>query len=376
VASGAGGGGRIDGEVAQLATVAASAAIAIPPEIERLRLGGDVRDVDDPCLVMTDPSSRTSTPAGSAAGDPPADEAGASRAEASGAERPGPRRDVALEAGLYVVSTPIGNLRDVTLRALDTLASADRVYAEDTRVTIRLLNAYGIKARLSAYHEHSGEGVRGEILAALARGERIALVSDAGTPLISDPGFKIVRAAIAAGARVIPIPGASALTAALAGAGLATDQFFFAGFPPAKTGARTRFLDALAGVDATLVFYESGGRLGETLAAMAAAFGTRDAVIARELTKLHEEFRRGTLEDLAHFHAAAEAPKGEIVVLVGPPGGAAAPDASEIDAALRAALSSMSVKDAAALVAGQFGVARQQAYARALALKNAPDTDE
>lgn len=284
-----------------------------------------------------------------------------------------------LEPGLYVVSTPIGNLRDVTLRALDTLASVDRVYAEDTRVTIRLFNAYGVKTRLSAYHEHSGEAARAEVLAALARGERVALVSDAGTPLISDPGYKLVRAAIAAGHRVIPIPGPSAVTAALAAAGLPTDQFLFAGFAPTKAAARARFIASLAGVDATLVFYESGPRLAETLSALAAGLGDRPAAVARELTKLHEEVRRGGLAALARAYADADPPKGEIVIIVGPPDAPAPPSEAAIDAALRAAFAGgASVKDAASAAAQDLGASRQAVYARALALRrgDAPDADE
>lgn len=284
-----------------------------------------------------------------------------------------------LEAGLYVVSTPIGNLRDVTLRALDVLASVDRVYAEDTRVTIRLLNAYGIKARLSAYHEHSDEAVRTEILAALGRGERVALASDAGTPLISDPGYKLVRAAIAAGHRVIPIPGPSAVLAALAAAGLPTDQFLFAGFAPAKAAARARFIETLADVDATLVLYETGPRLADTLAALAAGLGDRPAAIARELTKLYEEVRRDRLAGLAQAYANVEPPKGEIVIVIGPPEARAEASETAIDAALREVLrSGASVKDAAAAVARALGAPRQAVYARALAARrsDAPGPDE
>ena len=274
-----------------------------------------------------------------------------------------------LEAGLYVVATPIGNLRDVTLRALDVLGAVAHVFAEDTRVTRKLLDAYGLSPRLSAYHEHSGEEGRARVLAALERGEAVALVSDAGTPLISDPGFKLVRAAIEAGHKVIPIPGASALLSALVAAGLPTDRFLFAGFPPPKASARQTWLAELAAIPAPLVFYETGPRLGESLADMAAAFGPRRAAVARELTKMFEELRRDDLSALAAAYADAP-PKGEIVVIVDAPPPAAPPSQEEIDAALRAALRSGGVKDAAAEVAERFGVKRQDAYARALILKD------
>jgi 16S rRNA (cytidine1402-2'-O)-methyltransferase len=277
------------------------------------------------------------------------------------------RQAQALEPGLYVVATPIGNLRDITLRALDTLAAADRVFAEDRRQTLKLLNAYGIKARLGSYHEHNAEAARGEILAALAAGERVALVSDAGTPLISDPGYKLVRAAIEAGHRVVPIPGASATLAGLVASGLATDRFLFAGFPPPKAAARRAWLEDLAGVRATLIFFEAGPRLPESLKDMALAFGARPAAIGRELTKVFEEFKRGSLVELAAETQAAA--KGEIVVIVGAPVVDAAPAWAEIDAALKQALARASLHDAAAEVAARFGVARKSVYARALALK-------
>jgi 16S rRNA (cytidine1402-2'-O)-methyltransferase len=250
------------------------------------------------------------------------------------------------------------------------LASVDRVFAEDTRVTLKLLNAYGIKVRLSAYHEHNAESARREALEALADGKRIALVSDAGTPLVSDPGFKLVRAALDSGHRVVPIPGASAALAALAGAGLPTDRFVFAGFPPPKTAARDRFLSELADAHATLVFYETGPRLARSLAAMAAVFGPRDAVVARELTKLFEEFRRGALDALAAKLGEEPPPKGEMVVLIGPPRDENEVDSALVDAALRAALERTGVKQAAAEIAERFALSRREVYARALALKH------
>jgi len=273
-----------------------------------------------------------------------------------------------LETGLYVVATPIGNLRDVTLRALDVLAAVDRVYAEDTRVARKLLDAYGLKVRLGSYHEHNAEAAREEILTALSAGERVALISDAGTPLVSDPGFKLARAAIAAGHRVFPIPGASALLAGLVVAGLPTDRFMFAGFLPPKQGARRTALAELAAIDATLVFYESGPRLAEALADMAEVLGARDGAVARELTKMFEETRRAPLAELAAHYAESGAPKGEIVVLVGPPVAGEVSDEA-LDDFLRAALARVSVKDAAAEAHEVLGVAKKRAYARALELK-------
>lgn len=273
-----------------------------------------------------------------------------------------------LEAGLYVVATPIGNLRDITLRALDVLGTADLVLAEDTRVTAKLLSAHGLSPKVASYHEHNADAMRPRVMAELAAGKAVALVSDAGTPLVSDPGYRLVREAVAAGHRVIPVPGASAALAGLVVAGLPTDRFLFAGFPPAKAGARAAFLDELADVDATLVFYETGPRLKASLEAMAAAFGEREAAVGRELTKMFEEVRRGALKDLA---AAIDAPpKGEIVVLIGPPGEAEAPDDAAIDAALRPLLARHPVREAAARAAEALAIPRRLAYARALALRD------
>jgi 16S rRNA (cytidine1402-2'-O)-methyltransferase len=274
-----------------------------------------------------------------------------------------------LEAGLYVVATPIGNLRDVSLRALDVLGAAGRVYAEDTRVARKLFDAYAIKPRLGAYHEHNAEAARGEILAALEAGESVALISDAGTPLVSDPGFKLVRAAIEAGHRVIPVPGASALLAGLVASGLPTDRFLFAGFLPAKQGARRAVLEELADAPATLIVYETGPRLAESLADMAHVLGVRPAAVARELTKLFEETRRGDLSALAAHYAEAGAPKGEIVVIVAPPAAKGEVSEAELDAFLAGALAH-GVKEAATRAAQTLGVSRKRAYARALQLKD------
>jgi 16S rRNA (cytidine1402-2'-O)-methyltransferase len=275
--------------------------------------------------------------------------------------------DAALAPGLYVVATPIGNLRDITLRALDVLAAADLVLAEDTRVTGKLLSAFGLSAKLERYDEHAAERSRPKALAALAQGARVALVSDAGTPLVSDPGYRLVREAAAAGHPVFPIPGASALLAGLAVAGLPTDRFLFAGFPPPKSAARRSFFEELAGVRATLVFYEGGSRLAASLADMAAVFGPREACVARELTKLHETVVRGALADLADDPRFAE-PKGELVVLVGP-GREAAATPAEADAALTDALSRLRPAEAATEVAKALGLSRRDLYRRAMELK-------
>lgn len=277
--------------------------------------------------------------------------------------------DAPLAPGLYVVATPIGNLRDITLRALDVLAGVDVVLAEDTRVTGKLLAAYGLSARLERYDEHAAERARPKVLSALAQGRRVALVSDAGTPLISDPGYRLVREAAAQGASVIPIPGPSALLAALSAAGLPTDRFLFAGFPPPKAAARRRFFAELAGIQASLIFYEGVSRLGPSLADMVAAFGPRDAAVARELTKLYETIVRGPLDALA-ADPALQAPRGEVVIIVGP-GAAAAASEAEADEALAEALGRLGPADAAAEVAAALGLPRRALYRRALALKGA-----
>ncbi|MDQ0472491.1 16S rRNA (cytidine(1402)-2'-O)-methyltransferase [Labrys wisconsinensis] len=272
-----------------------------------------------------------------------------------------------LRPGLHVVSTPIGNLADVTLRALTTLAAADLVVCEDTRVTSRLTNHYGIEASLVAYNDHNAPRVRPQILERLAQGAAVALVSDAGTPMVSDPGYKLVRDAIEEGIAVSSAPGASAALAALTVAGLPTDRFFFEGFLPPKDGARANRLAELKAVPATLVFYESGPRLAGSLAAMATALGDRAATVARELTKAYETVYRGTLVSLATDFAVAEEPRGEIVVVVGPPVEERA-SADEMEASLSSALDTLSVKDAAAAVAARLGLPRRGVYARAVEL--------
>lgn len=289
---------------------------------------------------------------------------------ASGQRQSGPAAEAeaaALPPGLYVVATPIGNLADITLRALDVLKRADLVACEDTRVTGKLLQHYGIRAPLLRYDDHSSDAARAALLERLRAGERIALVSDAGTPLVSDPGYKLLRAAAAAGVAIIPIPGASAALAALQVSALPPDRFLFAGFLPPKSAARRKAVAALASVPATLVFYETGPRLAASLADLAAELGPRPAAMARELTKLFEEVRRGTLAELAAHYRDAPPPKGEIALVVGPPAEEAANE-SDVDALLARALEVMSVRDAAASVAEASGQPRKDVYRRALAL--------
>ena len=272
--------------------------------------------------------------------------------------------------GLYIVATPIGNLGDITIRALRILAGCNRIACEDTRTTRRLLDRFGIETPMTAYHDHSTPTARRRIVDWLNAGETIALVSDAGTPLISDPGFKLVEDAISAGHAVIPIPGPSSLPAALCASGLPSDAFFFAGFLPAKTAARKTRLRELAGIPATLVVLESPKRLAASLADMVAVLGgERQAALCREMTKLHETFDRQGLAGLA-AHYAGKSVKGEIVLVIGP-GGQAAPALSQeaIDALLTDALGRGSVRDAADRVAADTGLSRRGLYQRALALE-------
>ncbi|MEJ0011370.1 MAG: 16S rRNA (cytidine(1402)-2'-O)-methyltransferase [Bauldia sp.] len=274
-----------------------------------------------------------------------------------------------LKAALYVVATPIGNLGDTSLRALATLAAADIVACEDTRVTSVLFRHFGIATRLLPYHDHNAALQRPKILAALAEGKVVALVSDAGTPLISDPGYRLVGDVQAAGFDVVPIPGASALLAALVASGLPTDTFMFAGFLPPKTAARRKRLKQLGAIPATLVFFESPQRLEASLTDMNAELGSRQAVVARELTKTFETIRRGQLADLAAIYAAEPTPKGEIVVVVAPPAEEAT-SAIEADRILLSLLEEKSVSVAAAEAAEITGLPRRDLYQRALALKD------
>jgi len=278
-----------------------------------------------------------------------------------------------LAAGLYVVATPIGNLQDVSFRALSVLAAADAVLAEDTRVTKTLLAHYGITTPLVAYHEHSNEAVRERMVHRVREGQALALVSDAGTPLVSDPGYKLVQAAIEAGLPVTPIPGPSAVLTALVVSGLPTDRFFFEGFLPPRSAARRARLETLAGIPGTLMLFEAPHRLPEMLAEAAAVLGPRPAVVARELTKLFETVRRGPLAELAAAFAEEGPPKGEVVVLIGE-ATEAMPEAeadAALDARLEAALAHHSIKDAAALVAAELDRPKREVYARALALARA-----
>jgi 16S rRNA (cytidine1402-2'-O)-methyltransferase len=274
-----------------------------------------------------------------------------------------------LKTALYVVATPIGNLGDITIRALATLAAADIVACEDTRVTSVLFRHFGVATRLLPYHDHNAGEQRPKILAALGEGKSVALVSDAGTPLISDPGYRLVTDVRDAGFDVVPIPGASALLAALVTAGLPTDAFFFAGFLPPKTVARKKRLLELSSVPATLVFYESPQRLAPSLRDMSAELGRRDAVVARELTKTFEEIRRGPLADLAVAYAEADPPKGEVVVVVSPPEEEET-SSIEADRVLIELLQEKSVSSAAAEAAEITGLPRRELYQRALALKD------
>jgi 16S rRNA (cytidine1402-2'-O)-methyltransferase len=276
-----------------------------------------------------------------------------------------------LAPGLYLVATPIGSARDVTLRGLDILARADLLAAEDTRRARKLLDIHGVRREgrtILPYHDHNGAAMRPRLLAALAEGRSVALVSDAGTPLVADPGYRLAVEAIAAGVTVTAAPGASALLAALSVAGLPTDRFLFAGFLPPKDAARRRALAEVAPTPATLVFYESPHRLADSLAAMAEVLGgDRPAAVCRELTKRFEQTRRDTLAALAASYAGEPDPKGEIVVVVGPPL-AREVGPEDIDAALAQALEGASVKDASAEVAERLGLPRRQVYARALDL--------
>jgi 16S rRNA (cytidine1402-2'-O)-methyltransferase len=272
-----------------------------------------------------------------------------------------------LNPGLYIVATPIGNLSDLSPRAADILARADVLAVEDSRVTAKLLHHIGAKRPMIAYHDHNADRVRPGLVARMADAA-VALVSDAGTPLISDPGFKLVRDARAAGVRVTTIPGPCAAIAALTLAGLPTDRFLFAGFLPAKAKARDEAIAELAPVRATLVFYESGPRLGATLSALAVGLGDRAAAVVREISKGFEETVTGTLVELAGRYAEA-GPKGEIAIVIAPPGAAAPAAAEDADAALRDALERLPPARAAGEVAKALGLDRRALYARALELK-------
>lgn len=275
-----------------------------------------------------------------------------------------------LEPGLYVTATPIGNAGDITLRALAVLRGCDAILAEDTRTTARLLAIHAISRPLLSYNDHNAPRLRPAILERLARGERLVLVSDAGTPLVSDPGYKLVREALAAGANVHALPGASATLAALVLSGLPTDHFLFAGFLPTGSSARRSALDELKSLRATLIFFEAPQRLAESLRDMQETLGPRQAAIGRELTKLHEEVRRDDLGALAACYADTLTARGEVTVIVGPPQ-SAGPDSERTDALLDRALAFMPVRAAADLVSDALNISRRTVYARALARKGA-----
>lgn len=273
-----------------------------------------------------------------------------------------------LAPGLYVVATPIGNLRDITIRALETLAAAAVILCEDTRMSARLLDHYGIKGRRIALHEHNERAKADDIVGHIAAGQAIALISDAGTPLLSDPGFPLIRAMAEAGQPVFPIPGASALLSALVIAGLPTDAFAFHGFLPSKAGARTNALKALRDSRETMVFYESPRRLDDTLAAMAETWGERQAAVALELTKRFERVHRGSLGDLAAEFAQGDT-KGEAVIVVAGAAQAAAPDAADWQRELTEQMAGQPLRAAVDAVTEKFGLKRKEVYDAALKLK-------
>lgn len=275
-----------------------------------------------------------------------------------------------LAPALYLVATPIGNLGDVTLRALETLAGADVLACEDTRVTRVLLERYGIRRRTIAYHEHNADEAGPKLIEALQAGQSVALVSDAGTPLVSDPGFRLVQRAAEAGVKVVPIPGPSAVLAALTASGLPSDSFLFAGFLPVKDGQRRTRIEALKVVPATLIFFESPRRLADTLQAMADVLGDRPAAVARELTKAFEEMRTGRLSELAAHYAAADTPKGEIVMLVGPPEETLT-EVVDVDRLLLSLAAEMGASRASAEAAKMTGQPKQALYRRLLDLRDA-----
>jgi 16S rRNA (cytidine1402-2'-O)-methyltransferase len=274
-----------------------------------------------------------------------------------------------LRPGLYIIATPIGNARDITLRALETLHIADVIVCEDTRVTAKLLAIHGITRPLMAYHEYNAERAGPKIIKRLKHGEIVAFVSDAGTPLVSDPGFRLVQTCAQENIYATHLPGASSVLTSLVLAGLPTDRFLFVGFPPNKAGKRTSFFEDLRPVQATLVFLESPKRLAKSLSDMARVFGPRDAAIGRELTKKFEEVRRGSLSELDYHYTQTGAPKGEVTIVVAPPAAseAAAPP-EEIDRLLKKALTSSSLKDAVTGVVAATGAPKRYVYARALEL--------
>ncbi len=280
-----------------------------------------------------------------------------------------------LAPGLYLVATPIGNLGDITLRALEVLRGADVIACEDTRITRRLLTHYGVDTPTTAYHDHNAPTALPRLIKRLQKGEIVALVSDAGTPLVSDPGYRLVQAAIAEGIAVTTAPGPVAAVAALTLAGLPTDSFLFAGFLPTKQAARRQRLEELSVVPAVLIFYESPRRVPATLAAMADCLGERPAAVVREMTKIYEEVQRGSLGELAAAYAKSGPPRGEVVLVVGPPAPQTGVDDAQLDVMLGQALATMSLRDAVDHVTAASGRHRREVYQRALAL-SANETTE
>ena len=306
--------------------------------------------------------SETGTPTGIPIGLPPGIPGQAKPSHGGGGSKPsaGP--------GLYLVATPIGNARDITLRALDVLARADVIACEDTRVTAKLLAIHGISRPLTPYHEHNAEKAGPKLIKRLKKGHTVALVSDAGTPLVSDPGYKLVCACLAEGIAITSLPGASSVLSALVISGMPTDRFFFLGFLPPKSGARRKVLATIAEIPATLVIMESAKRLPASLADMADVLGDRRAAVNREMTKKFEETRRGTLAGLAGYYRESGPPKGEVTLVIEAGTGKAA-NGAELDRRLIEALKSETVRDAAELVSVSLGLAKQRVYTRALELK-------
>lgn len=297
-----------------------------------------------------------------------------SGAEAAGKPSLPPEKAQNVAPGLYVIATPIGNARDITLRALDVLGECDLIAAEDTRVTAKLFAIHGISKPLTAYNDHNAARERPRLLAKLREGARVALLSDAGTPLISDPGYKLVAEAVGQGVPVHAVPGASAVMTALALAALPTDRFLFAGFLPSKAGERRSALAEMKAIPGTLVLFESPQRLAASLSDMCDILGARPAAVARELTKFHEEVRRADLVTLAGHYCSVDTPKGEITIVIGPPA-KAEPDFAKLDQLLSKALPFMPLRSAVDLVAEALGMGRNLVYERALAIKAADEDD-
>ncbi len=279
-----------------------------------------------------------------------------------------------LKAGLYLIATPIGNLRDITLRALDTLSAVDTIYCEDTRISGKLLSTYGIKKKLEIYNDHSDSGKRAEILQRIQNGEALALISDAGTPLISDPGYKLVEDLKAKGLYVTSLPGANAPLTALQLSGLPSNAFTFIGFLPPKSGARQSLLRLWQNTPSTLIAFETGPRLTKSLADIAEVLGNRTVAVTRELTKLYEEIQCGPLETLITHYESREQPKGEIVLVIAPPVETTISE-EDLSTLLKTALKTMRTKEAAAHVSTQTGASRSALYTLALTLTESPDAD-